>query len=78
MLISNPSLPVSPINIIKEASMTSIIKTEIDHLKFIAQEIKDKIEMIMSKPEEPNHKESLGELNSQLDAITNEIILNTN
>lgn len=58
--------------------MTSIIKTEIEHLKNAAQEIKDKIELILSNPNDDNHEEQLGDLNSQLDAITNEIFLNDN
>lgn len=58
--------------------MTSIIKIELEHLKHKANEIRAKIEELMSKPEDPNYEEKIGGLNAMLDNVINEITLNEN
>ncbi|MGU3576795.1 hypothetical protein ACLBWZ_14775 [Brucellaceae bacterium C25G] len=58
--------------------MTSIIQTEAKHLKAKAEEIRAKIEELMHKPETPDYDEKIGDLNSTLDNIMNQITLDEN
>lgn len=58
--------------------MTSIIKIEVEHLRHKANEIRAKIEELMSRSEDPSYEEKIGGLNAMLDNVISEITLNEN